>query len=151
MRENQRDAPDRSDYYPKRMDFDRGKKTGLIKEYKAFDHLWADLETRVRVVIAELQAPIIEEQTQNTVRCQKIKKTHAGTHKELKELQALVLQQEGKMDIFDKQNEKILAIDTKVKEIEATFNFQVEEVKQELVVLDNKQGEAKKTVKHLYE
>ena len=101
MRDKGKEVPDRSDLYPERTKAYKGKKTGLIKEYKSFDHLWNDIETQIRVVIAELQKPLIDDTLKNVMKCKKIKKVHAGTKEELDELRALVLQQEGKMDIFD--------------------------------------------------
>ena len=68
--------PDRSDLYPVREEMDRGKKIGLIKEYKSFDHLWYDIETRVKSVIEDLQKPVYDEMLENTMRCKTMEKVH---------------------------------------------------------------------------
>lgn len=80
VREKIRVPPDRKDMYPEKMEMEKTAKSGLLPdtyEYKSFDMLWNDLETRVKQIVVDLQEPIINEQQENTLRCKKMKKIHA--------------------------------------------------------------------------
>ena len=59
-------------------------------------------------------------------------KTQQKTNKELGTISAIVLQKKGEMDIFDRQNEKIVAIDTKVQEVESGLLYRMSEVDKQL-------------------
>ena len=52
------------------------------------------------------------------------------------------------MDIFDRQNEKIVAIDTKVQEVESGLLYRMSEVDKQLEILNDLERERKASVKH---
>ena len=52
------------------------------------------------------------------------------------------------MDIFDKQNKKIIAIDTRVQEIESGLLYRMSEVDKKLKILTDLEQERKGQVAH---
>ena len=52
------------------------------------------------------------------------------------------------MDIFDKQNKKIIAIDTRVQEIESGLLYRMSEVDKKLKILTDLETERKGQVAH---
>ena len=68
-------------------------------------------------LIEGLHEPVIREMTDTQMECERIEKLQNKAEKRLKHIEAVVLKQDGKLDIFDEQNKKIMDLDVKVREL----------------------------------